>query len=209
MIKICYHLRWNRETNCTFREQKNIMKKYWFLMICLGVLVSCGPSDREMSEEVQESEEAPYDEVEDILGDDFTMYDYNYMIMLEDNSPLSMAVLFDSLTDFFANNTAYVQAEVKLADDGSILVTKNAWVMTIVYEEGEEVLAESADIANEYAIGRPDFDAITNCSRRLVVYEDEVSDDDFNESIETIHCISRFDGTHIFDALLQEIADDL
>ena len=173
------------------------------------MVLSCGPTDRENSEEglEVESEDWYEDELSEFDEELLSEYDYNYLIMLEDDASLTMDDLSDALEKVFSE-TDYVEATVE-RDGNDILVKKNAWVMTLVHEEGEEVLSESKELADEFAYERSDYDAIAACSRRLVVFEEEVSDDDFNESLEVIHCISNFEKTHIFDALLGEVSDDL
>lgn len=49
------------------------------------------------------------------------------------------------------------------------VVVQGDWTFTVYYAEAPHVLAESREIAEEYAVGRPDEDFIATCDRRFEV----------------------------------------
>lgn len=120
---------------------------------------------------------------------------YPYMILLSDESDFSLDELANRLRARFAKTTAVTEQAPDRPATLALLLN-GSYRFTMTLNDGESVLAESADMAQEAATSKAE---IAGCRKRLELSgDDDPGMDYFNDSIFVLETLETFRGAYVY-----------
>jgi hypothetical protein len=118
---------------------------------------------------------------------------YNYLGLIQSNSNATLAALTNVIKKHFSDDIR----QIHISDHATgIVITIDDYNFKISYQENENVLIESKEIATIYTedyVGNPiDKDVIEKCERRFEMGgESDFNMDYFNDSLFIIQCMEE------------------
>ncbi|MFZ6026394.1 MAG: hypothetical protein ACOYYS_01650 [Chloroflexota bacterium] len=134
---------------------------------------------------------------------------YNQMIaLLTSNSPASLDELADGIRNWFAKDSEMLMS-FETAPFGigeHIVLNWDKWYLRFYFEIHEDVAIQARDIAARLASGRPDYQAIANCTRRVrIVATDEPEPDHITQHIIATEFLQQLSGSVMYDPTRDEL----
>jgi hypothetical protein len=118
---------------------------------------------------------------------------YHAFALIHADSDIDFAVITDRLTDRLRHMKV-------LRVGSSIQVFYRGWTINLNFVAAPHVVAESGEIAGNFAEGRPDRTKISGCNTRIEITGDVDPDlDHFNDYVGVLDVLSRFDNIVLFD----------
>jgi hypothetical protein len=134
---------------------------------------------------------------------------YNQMIaFLTGDKPKTLEELVDGVREWFAKDPqmtlSFDTAPFGIGDH--IVTNWDTWYLRFYFESHEEVAEQAQDIAARLASGRPDRQAIANCTRRVrIVATDEPEPDHITQHIMATEFLQTLPGCVMYDPNRDEL----
>ncbi|TND04098.1 MAG: hypothetical protein FD123_3869 [Bacteroidetes bacterium] len=123
---------------------------------------------------------------------------YEYLILIAPDSDATLEKLKIKLEDFYKNDERKVQITLS---DRTITLNIDGYNLYVGYSDAEHVQAESQEIAESSAEGKPQQSVIASCKARFEMHGDDDEDMDyFNDSLYVQEEIETFKGVFVFDS---------
>lgn len=127
---------------------------------------------------------------------------YNSLILLPADSRASIDDVERIARESYADDEREVFLEV---GDTDLTLTIEEWEMIISLNNSPHVLAESKEMAEEFAAARPDKDEIAACDRRFEISTDADADMEyFNDYALMTERLGNLEGAKIWEGAQQE-----
>lgn len=134
---------------------------------------------------------------------------YNQMIaFLTTDEPESLEELAESVREWFVKDKEMVMSfdTAPFGIGDHIVLNWDKWYLRFYFEKHDDVAIQAQDIATRLAIGRPDKQALANCTRRIrIVATDEPEPDHITEHIIATEFLQHLPGSVMYDPARDEL----